>query len=183
MPALILSASKRSPGPALKYWRIVSASTRRLPSTTSSVAPGAAEATTGAKPITHTQRAEEQARRDQPSSYPYPPHIHAQSALIPLSWPPEEAGHVEPPLQLCIVRSIHEYSSLDVRPNHPHVQFALPHTTMRRDGRCHEVANIINMITIAKPIRKPTSWALSDKGRPRIASISRTKGAHRRAVE
>ena len=26
-----------------------------------------------------------------------------------------------------------------------------------------KVANIINMITIAKPIRKPTSWALSDK--------------------
>jgi hypothetical protein len=35
-----------------------------------------------------------------------------------------------------------------------------------------KVAKIINITTTARPIRKPTSCARSDKGRPRIVSIA-----------
>jgi len=34
-----------------------------------------------------------------------------------------------------------------------------------------KVAKIINITTIANPMRKPTSWARSEIGRPRTASI------------
>ena len=35
-----------------------------------------------------------------------------------------------------------------------------------------KVAKIINIRTIASPMRNPNSWARSDSGRPRIASIA-----------
>lgn len=42
-------------------------------------------------------------------------------------------------------------------------------------ARCRislKVAKIISMTTNANPIRKPTSWARSDNGRPRTASMA-----------
>ena len=46
------------------------------------------------------------------------------------------------------------------------------HDPMISGRRSLNVAKIINIKTIARPIRNPTSWARSDNGRPRTASIA-----------
>ena len=61
------------------------------------------------------------------------------------------------------------------RPNFPFSLKKLPVSNGQELARWRmslKVAKIINIRTIANPMRKPSSWARSDSGRPRIASIA-----------
>lgn len=61
------------------------------------------------------------------------------------------------------------------RPNFPFSLKKLPVSNGQEVARRRmslKVAKIINITTIANPIRKPSSCARSDSGRPRIVSIA-----------